>query len=83
MFEILFQLKERYFCLRAPLEVSFRFDLPEPRVSLDTLPLLLSLNGQPEIAVALLSIMESLGHHDESNSTQINRFIINLGTSEN
>jgi len=53
--EVLFLLPDRYFCLQAPSDVSFKFDLPPPTVSLETVPVLLALNGQPDIAIGLLS----------------------------
>lgn len=78
--EILFQLPNRYFCLRAASDVAFKFDLPPPTVSLETIPLLLALNAQPEIAIGLLSIIEIYDRDILVNTTsQLNTFIIHLG----
>ena len=76
----MFQLPQRYFCLRAPSDVSFKFDLPPPSVSLDTIPVLLALNGQPEIALGLLSILDFYENDLNINMTsQLNKFIMHLG----
>jgi hypothetical protein len=78
--EIMFQLEHRYFCLRAPSEVSFKFDLPDPTINLDTIPLLLGMNGQADISIAMLHFIDVYQTELQMNSSSIfNRFIMNLG----
>ena len=82
--DVLKSLDERYFCVNKASQLSSKFDLPPPSANLLTIPTLLALNGQTDIAINLMSIVDSgLAFPEFQNYHQVtshlNSFIIHMG----
>ena len=75
----LFQLPQRYFCVRSAASVTFKFDLPEPDVSLETLPAIFSLNSQPYIALAILEFFDRYKKTEKSGDDRFTKLLTSLG----
>ena len=84
--DVLKSLDERYFCVNKASQLSSKFDLPPPSANLLTIPTLLALNGQTDIAINLMSIVDSgLAFPEFQNyhkiTSHLNDFIIHMGQS--
>ena len=77
-------LEQRYFCVNQASKLSYKFELPPPSASLMTIPTLFALNGQADIAINLMSIIDSGLTFPEfaeyqKVSSHLNSFIIHMG----
>ena len=77
-------LEQRYFCVNQASKLSYKFELPPPSASLMTIPTLFALNGQADIAINLMSIIDSGLTFPEFTeyqkvSSHLNSFIIHMG----
>lgn len=77
-------LEQRYFCVNQASKLSLKFELPPPSATLMTIPTLFALNGQADIAINLMSIIEQgLAFPEfveyQKVTTRLNTFIVHLG----
>ena len=77
-------LEQRYFCVNQASKLSYKFELPPPSATLMTIPTLFALNGQADIAINLMSIIDSGLTFPEFTeyqkvSSHLNSFIIHMG----
>lgn len=77
-------MEQRYFCVTQASKLTLKFELPPPSATLMTIPTLFALNGQADIAINLMSIIEQgLAFPEfveyQTITTRLNEFIIHLG----